>query len=302
MPTHPLLIVTGLSGAGKTQVMKGLEDLGFFCIDNLPPSFLPLLAGLRSRAMEGDERIAVAIDARSQRLFETIGPALDDLDAAGVAYQILFLDCSDDVLVRRYSESRRRHPMKVGHSLYEQIEAERRLLAGLRERADLHLDTSRGSAAENKGILARLVLGVEALERIDVDFVSFGFKHGVPLDADLMFDLRFLPNPFYVPELKALTGLDAPVRDYVLGNPEAERFLAEIEPLLARWVELFNETGKPRLTVAIGCTGGQHRSVAIAEELARRLGARMERVQALHRDVTKVRPSEGAASKGAPGC
>jgi UPF0042 nucleotide-binding protein len=289
MSTHPLLLVTGLSGAGKTQVMKGLEDLGFFCIDNLPPSFLPLLAGLRARAMEDDQRIAVAIDVRSQQLFEKIAPALDDLDAAGVAYQILFLDCADDVLVRRYAESRRRHPMKKGHSLYEHIEAERRLLAGLRGRADLHLDTSRGTLAENKGILSRLVLGVEALERIDVDFVSFGFKHGVPLDADLMFDLRFLPNPFYLPELKALTGLDAPVAEYVLAHPEAKRFLDDIEPLLERWIELFNDSGKPRLTVAIGCTGGQHRSVALAEELSRRLAARIERVQALHRDVTKAK-------------
>jgi len=288
MLTHPLLLVTGLSGAGKTQVMKGLEDYGFFCIDNLPPSLLPQLTSLHLPASERGQRLAVAIDARGQELFAQLEGALRELDEAGVGYQVLFLDCADDVLVRRYSESRRRHPMRVGHSLYEQIEAERRLLANLRARATYVLDTSTLNVHESKQWLGERLLGSATADAMLIDIVSFGFKHGVPLDADLVFDVRFLPNPHYQLELQPLTGLDEPVATFVMTHPEAQRLLAELVELLARWIPLYAGSGKPRLTVAIGCTGGQHRSVTLAERLRERLARDFARVSSLHRDLPKA--------------
>lgn len=289
MPTEHLLLVTGLSGAGKTEAMKALEDLGFFCIDNLPPAFLPQLAHLQALATDHGQRVAVAMDVRGRSMFSDLFAALDRLQADGVRHQILFLDCADDVLVRRYSETRRRHPVQEGHSLYENISAERRMLAEVRDRADLVLDTTRMNANDLKARLGRIVLGREIGTELDVDVMSFGFKHGVPLDADLMFDVRFLPNPHYDPVLRPQTGLDAPVADYVFAQPETARVVDEIFALLHRWVPLHAAAGKARLTVAIGCTGGQHRSVAIAERLAQRLGAHFDDVAAVHRDLRKNR-------------
>ena len=296
MPTH-LLLVTGLSGAGKTQAMKVLEDLGFFCIDNLPPTFLPQLTKLSELAVDRGQRVAVAMDVRGRSMFADLFSALDQLQADGVPHQILFLDCADDVLVRRYSETRRRHPIGEGHSLYEQIEAERRLLAEVRDRADLLLDTSHMSPHDLKGRLARIVLGRDVRATLDVDVMSFGFKHGVPLDADLMFDVRFLPNPYYDRELRPLTGLDAPVADYVLGHPATAAYVDELAGLLTRWVPLYADAGKARLTIGIGCTGGQHRSVAIAETLAARLRERFDDVTAFHRDLPKARAAVAAAAE-----
>lgn len=292
-----LLIVTGLSGAGKTQAMKALEDLGFFCIDNLPPAFLPQLTHLSELAVDRGQRIAVAMDVRGRSMFADLFAALDQLQAEGVPHQILFLDCADDVLVRRYSETRRRHPISEGHSLYEQIEAERRLLAEVRDRADLLVDTSQMSAHALKGRLGRIVLGRDVADSLDVDVVSFGFKHGVPLDADLLFDVRFLPNPYYDPALRPLTGLDAPVADYVMRQPETAAYLGELTTLLTRWVPLYARSGKARLTVGIGCTGGQHRSVTLAEELAKRLKREFEDVAAVHRDLPKARAALAAAAE-----
>ena len=292
-PAH-LLLVTGLSGAGKTQAMKALEDLGFFCIDNLPPTFLPQLTKLNELAVDRGQRIAVAMDVRSRSMFADLFLALDQLQAEGVPHQILFLDCADDVLVRRYSETRRRHPIGDGHSLYEQIETERRLLAEVRDRADLLLDTTHMSNHDLKGRLGRIVLGRDVQNLLDVDVMSFGFKHGVPLDADLMFDVRFLPNPYYDHDLRPLTGLDEPVAAYVFGQPETAVYVDELVALLTRWIPLYAASGKARLTVSIGCTGGQHRSVAIAEVLARRLGATFDDVSAVHRDLPKARAAAAA--------
>jgi UPF0042 nucleotide-binding protein len=287
MPTEHLLLVTGLSGAGKTEAMKALEDLGFFCIDNLPPSFLPQLTQLQALAEGHGRRVAVAMDVRGHSMFADLFVALDRLQSDGVRHQILFLDCADDVLVRRYSETRRRHPVQEGHSLYEHIAAERRMLAEVRDRADLVLDTTHMNAHALKERLGRIVLGREVTLDLDVDVMSFGFKHGVPLDADLMFDVRFLPNPHYDPELRPQTGLDAAVADYVFAQPETGQLVDEIHDLLVRWIPLHAAAGKARLTVAIGCTGGKHRSVAIAERLAQRLAERFPDVAAVHRDLPK---------------
>ena len=287
MSSEPLLIVTGLSGAGKTETMKALEDLGYFCIDNLPPSLLTQLSQLPALAADSHERIAIAMDVRGRSMFTDLFAALDVLRADGVLHKILFLDCADDLLVRRYSETRRRHPVREGHSLYEQIAAERRLLSKVRERADLVLDTTRINPRELKIRLGRLVLNQEVSIGIDIDVMSFGFKHGVPLDADLMFDVRFLPNPYYDTELRPLTGLDKPVADYIFLQPETNLFIDEICPLIERWIPLHAASGKARLTIAIGCTGGQHRSVAIAECVSKRLKKHFTHVLPFHRDLQK---------------
>jgi len=296
-----MLIVTGLSGAGKTQAMKALEDLGFFCIDNLPPAFLPQLTQLSALAVDRGQRIAVAVDVRGRSMFADLFAALDQLQADGVPHQILFLDCADDVLVRRYSETRRRHPISEGRSLYEQIEAERRLLAEVRDRADLLVDTSQMSPHDLKSRLGRIVLGRDVVDSLNVDVTSFGFKHGVPLDADLVFDVRFLPNPFYDPALRPLTGLDAPVIGYVMGQPETGTFVDELATLLKRWIPLYANSGKARLTIAIGCTGGQHRSVAIAARLAARLADDFENVAAVHRDLPRAQAAVAAERERAEG-
>lgn len=289
-----MLLVTGLSGAGKTLAMKALEDLGFFCIDNLPPAFLPQLTRLSELAVDRGQRVAVAMDVRGRRMFADLFVALDQLQADGVPHQILFLDCADDVLVRRYSETRRRHPISEGHSLYEQIEIERRLLAEVRDRADLLVDTSHMTTHDLKVRLGRMILGRDITDNLDVDVMSFGFKHGVPLDADLVFDVRFLPNPYYDAALRPLTGLDAPVSDYVLQQPEAITYVDELKVLLTRWIPLYAAAGKARLTIAIGCTGGQHRSVAIAEILATTLKQHFPNVNAVHRDLPKARAAVAA--------
>ena len=287
MSSEPLLIVTGLSGAGKTEAMKALEDLGYFCIDNLPPSLLTQLSQLPALTADSRERIAIAMDVRGRSMFTDLFAALDVLRSDGVLHKILFLDCADDLLVRRYSETRRRHPVREGHSLYEQIAAERRLLSKVRERADLVLDTTRINPRELKIRLGRLVLNQEVSIGIDTDVMSFGFKHGVPLDADLMFDVRFLPNPYYDTELRPLTGLDKPVADYIFLQPETNLFIDEICPLIERWIPLHAASGKARLTIAIGCTGGQHRSVAIAECVSKRLKKHFTHVLPFHRDLQK---------------
>ena len=287
MSSEPLLIVTGLSGAGKTEAMKALEDLGYFCIDNLPPSLLTQLSQLPALTADSRERIAIAMDVRGRSMFTDLFAALDVLRSDGVLHKILFLDCADDLLVRRYSETRRRHPVREGHSLYEQIAAERRLLSKVRERADLVLDTTRINPRELKIRLGRLVLNQEVSIGIDIDVMSFGFKHGVPLDADLMFDVRFLPNPYYDTELRPLTGLDKPVADYIFLQPETNLFIDEICPLIERWIPLHAASGKARLTIALGCTGGQHRSVAIAECVSKRLTKHFTHVLPFHRDLQK---------------
>ena len=287
MSSEPLLIVTGLSGAGKTEAMKALEDLGYFCIDNLPPSLLTQLSQLPALTADSRERIAIAMDVRGRSMFTDLFAALDVLRSDGVLHKILFLDCADDLLVRRYSETRRRHPVREGHSLYEQIAAERRLLSKVRERADLVLDTTRINPHELKIRLGRLVLNQEVSIGIDIDVMSFGFKHGVPLDADLMFDVRFLPNPYYDTELRPLTGLDKPVADYIFLQPETNLFIDEICPLIERWIPLHAASGKARLTIALGCTGGQHRSVAIAECVSKRLTKHFTHVLPFHRDLQK---------------
>jgi RNase adapter protein RapZ len=300
MTAPHLLIVTGLSGAGKTQAMKALEDLDFFCIDNLPPAFLPQLTTLHDLAADRGKRVAVAMDVRGGTMFPDLFRALDELQAMGTPHQILFLDCADDVVVRRFSETRRRHPLHEGRTLFEQIAAERRVLADVRDRADLVIDTSRMTAHDLKARLARIVAGRDVERTMTIDLLSFGFKHGVPLDADLLFDARFLPNPYYEERLRPHTGLHANVAEYVFAHDEALEFVDDIVRMLRRWAPRYARSGRSRLTVAIGCTGGQHRSVALAVRIAEGLTDLSDTVGVHHRDLeaqSAAQPAE-AATRG----
>ncbi len=282
------VIITGLSGAGKTQAMKVLEDLQFFCIDNLPPALLPRLVELHVQSQSA-RQYAIAIDIRVREYFSDLRRSLEWLERSGHSYKIIFLDCSDAVLVKRYSETRRLHPLTKSEggtqSIFQSIAEERRLLADAREMADVVIDTSELRPMDLRVRINEIFAGAPLHESVFVDLFSFGYKYGAPIDADIVFDVRFIPNPFYVDELRSLTGQDAAVAEYVLQWPATQEFLEKFVDLICELLPNYAREGKGRLTVAIGCTGGQHRSVAIANELANRLEARRIKVRARHREL-----------------
>jgi UPF0042 nucleotide-binding protein len=272
-PAREVVLVTGISGSGKSVALHALEDAGYFCVDNLPPELLREF--VRLEHARATHRIAVAVDVRTARSLPALVPVMDELRADGVLLRSLFLDASTDALVRRFSETRRPHPLanpSVGqdqrHALVEAIELERLLLGELREVSTV-IDTSQLRPADLRGWVRRLVQ--ERAANLTLVFESFAFKFGVPLDADYVFDVRMLPNPYYIRELRALSGADAAVADYLRAQPESEEILAQIEAFLRRWLPSFEADQRSYLTVAIGCTGGQHRSVYIVEQLAQRL-------------------------------
>jgi len=264
-----LVIVTGLSGAGKSQAMKSFEDFGFACLDNAPPVLARPFVALAEEA--GYANAALALDVRTLGPFGDAVAALDELDAAGVRTDVLFLDAEDETLIRRYSETRRRHPFgENGIGLAEAIAAERASLAALRDRANVVWDTSQLTLGQLKDRIGTTFAGTDA-RRLRVALVAFGFKYGVPLDADLLFDVRFLPNPNYVEGLRELTGADEPVAAYLEAIPDTEAFLQRVIPLLDFLVPRYEREGKSQLTIAIGCTGGRHRSVYLGQRLQRHL-------------------------------
>jgi UPF0042 nucleotide-binding protein len=265
------VIVAGLSGAGKSQTMKSFEDLGFHCLDNVPPALLDELVALAERA--GIERVALSLDVRAAGAFGDPLAALDALAARGVAYELLFLDASDDAIVRRYSETRRRHPRTGTGLLADAIARERDELEPIRARATDVWDTTHLTQTTLKARVTATFGGGGEAERLAVHVVAFGFKFGVPLDADLVFDVRFFCNPNYVPELKARTGSDPQVAAFLAALPEMAPFLRHLEGLVDFLVPLYAGEGKSRLTIAIGCTGGRHRSVYVADRLAEHLRA-----------------------------
>ena len=271
MPSLTLLIVTGLSGAGKSLALKRLEDLGFYCVDNLPASLLPAFLDRCDGANPVIARAALAIDSRESAFGADWERMLQLLADSGVDYRILFLDSRDDVLQRRYAETRRRHPHAAGGDIAAGIVHERAVLQPLKESAHAVIDTSELKPVE---FYARLeeALALEAKDGMLLLFMSFGYKRGIPVDADFVLDMRFLPNPFYECALRPLSGLDAQVKDYVLQNEDTKRFLDRFEELLRGTLPGFAAQGKQRLMVAFGCTGGRHRSVAAAEEMASRFG------------------------------
>ncbi|MEB3238091.1 MAG: RNase adapter RapZ [Candidatus Sericytochromatia bacterium] len=288
-------IITGLSGAGKTQALRCFEDLGFFCVDNLIP---PLLEAFVELTQERYPQIAVVIDTRGGGFFDELKSTIESLRSRGQPVRLLFLEAADEVLYRRFSETRRRHPMWGEGSLVEAIASERARLTGIRTMGNVDvLDTSHlSSRALKERILSAHVLPDQVHAAMQLTVVSFGFKHGVPLDADLVMDVRFLPNPHYDPVLRPFTGLDAPVRDFVLGHPVTREFLARFLEMAEFLIPHYRAEGKSQLTLAIGCTGGRHRSVAMVQRLSSILRESHPHVVETHRDIQH--PVAEAASGG----
>jgi UPF0042 nucleotide-binding protein len=281
-----LTIITGFSGAGKSTAMNVFEDAGYFCVDNLPPGMIGSLIELFVHQGSKVERAAVVSDVRGGEYFEALQAVLDDLERTGLTHRVLFLDAADETLLNRYKETRRRHPLAPGGSIAAGIAAERAQLDALKARADIVIDTTGLSAAMLRGKIVEALLGQHSANRLAITFSSFGFKHGPPRDADLLFDVRFLPNPHYESELRPLTGRDQRVVDFIDRDGKLAAFYALLEPLLDYLFTEYVAEGKSHLLVAVGCTGGRHRSVAIVEHLAARYGSREDAVVAAsHRDA-----------------
>lgn len=281
------LIITGLSGAGKSTAMKVFEDLGFFCVDNLPPALVPKFAELALTSDGRIRRAALAIDVRGGEFFDDLFTSLDHLEETGVEYQILFLDASDEVLVRRFEETRRKHPLAQAGGILEGIRAERERLQAVKERSDKILDTTALSVHDlRQEIMDTFVRGGREAT-LTVGVVSFGYKYGIPLDADLVLDCRFLPNPHYVEALRPLPGDSPEVRRFVLSQPSTQEFMRRLIELMDFLLPQYLDEGKAHLTVAIGCTGGKHRSVVLADDLGAYLEQRGFKVNLRHRDVRK---------------
>lgn len=282
------VVVTGMSGGGKSTALKMLEDAGFYCVDNLPLSLVEKFAELVS--MPGSEvgKVALGLDVRSDQSFEDATKILEKLKNLGTKLEILFMDADEGVLIKRYKETRRVHPLAMDKRVEDGVRIERRVLENIRRHADYVIDTSNLLTRELKEELNRIFVEGAAYNSLMVTVMSFGFKHGIPADADLVLDVRFLPNPFYIEELKCKTGNDREVQEYVMGFHEAEVFLEKLTDMLEFLIPNYVKEGKNRLVVAIGCTGGQHRSVTLARELYRRMKGRGGYgCKLYHRDITQ---------------
>lgn len=283
-----LLIVTGMSGAGKSQAANVLEDMGFYCVDNIPPAIIPSFVELSNRSNGEMGRIAIVTDARGGDMFNEISDVLDGLTQSGIGYKILFLDASDNVLVHRYKENRRKHPLcdRNDISLTDAVALERKMLSRIRFRADYIVDTSLISATQLKSQLSDIFLdnkkgGIKILCK------SFGFKYGNDVDADIIFDVRCLPNPFYIDDLKHKTGLEKEVRDYVMDSTDSVAFLEKVTDFVNFSIPLYIKEGKSQLIISFGCTGGKHRSVTFAERLNAHLSDKGYNSVSIHRDINK---------------
>lgn len=281
------VIVTGMSGAGKTSVLKFLEDINFFCVDNLPPALLPKFAEL-CYEQEGEiERVAMGIDIRGGRLFNDLFEVLSDLQEKGYEYEILFLDASDEVLIKRYKETRRSHPLSRNGSIQEGIRKEREMLRDVKTKATYIIDTSQALTRQLKEQINGIFVENKKHENLVITIQSFGFKYGIPTDSDLVFDVRFLPNPFYIQELKEMTGNDEPVSSYVMQFEESQIFLRKLVDMVEFLIPLYIKEGKNNLVISIGCTGGKHRSVTLANALYAALGQDKHTLLLQHHDIEK---------------
>lgn len=267
------VIVTGMSGGGKSTALKLLEDAGFYCVDNLPVPLIEKFIELVETPNAEIQKVALGLDVRTDQNFDETNSSLSQLRKNGYHFEILFMDANDNILIKRYKETRRKHPLAEGRDgrLEDGIRREREVLQNIKEQADYIIDSSKLLTRELKEELERIFLKNEEFNNLIVSIMSFGFKHGIPQDADLVFDVRFLPNPFYLDELKHLTGNDKPVQDYVMQCPEAEIFLKKLQDMLEFLIPGYIKEGKHQLVVAIGCTGGQHRSVTLANEIYARM-------------------------------
>jgi RNase adapter protein RapZ len=281
------VLVTGLSGSGKGQAMRILEDLGYYCVDNLPATLIPKLAELVLSPGGSGKRIAVCVDARTGDDLLNLPAYLQAVAELGVRPDAVFLDSATEILMRRYSETRRRHPSAPDGNVEEGVRRERELLAPIRAQADLVIDTSATSVAELRERIASMFQGPKDARGITFTLVSFGFKYGLPPEADLVLDVRFLPNPYYEKDLRQLSGLDDEVRDYVLNNDTAREFLARLRGMLKFLVPQYIAEPKSYLTIAVGCTGGRHRSVAVAAEMALFLRSLQHDTRIRHRDIER---------------
>lgn len=281
------VIVTGMSGAGKTTVLKIFEDIGYYCVDNLPPSLIANFAALCISRETGIQQVALGIDTRGGKLFEDLFSGLTALEALNVPYSILFLDSSNDVLLNRYKETRHIHPLAKHGLISAGITRERELLAEVKQKATYIIDTSFILTRQLKEKIIEIFMDDAQFDSLMINVLSFGFKYGIPDESDLVFDVRFLPNPFYERELKAMSGLDQEVRDFVMGHEVSVRFLESLTGMLSFLIPNYVAEGKNQLIISIGCTGGRHRSVTLAGELYRTLKTAGHSVILSHRDIEK---------------
>jgi UPF0042 nucleotide-binding protein len=293
------VVITGMSGAGRSQAGDHLEDLGWFVIDNLPPTLMPKVAELGAHPSSSISKVALVVGTGPYH--DEVVPAIAELRSKGTRVRVLYLEAATDVLVRRYESTRRRHPLATGGGLREAIEAERVRLEPVRAEADVVVDTTDFNVHQLRDRIHELFPVSESDELMRTTVISFGYKHGLPLDVDVVLDCRFLPNPYWVDELRPLTGLDAPVREYVLGQPPTKEFLRRLGDLLRLVMPAYVREGKSYLTLAFGCTGGQHRSVAIAEEVAGAIRGMGFEPTVSHRDVDRERSTDLAASRPGTG-
>lgn len=283
------IIVSGLSGAGKSKVASFLEDMGFYCVDNLPAPLIPPLAQLCMASPGKYDRVALVTDIRGGQTFEALFAALDQLEAMACDHQILFVEASSETIIKRYKETRRSHPLaKSGRSLPQAVELERTALEEVRRRAEYIVDTTALSTAKLRGEVLRLFGEPGANPEMSVSVVSFGFKYGIPIEADLVFDVRCLPNPFYIAELRDQTGLDEGIRDFLFGYQQTGDLIKHLQDLLSFLLPLYVEEGKTALVIAVGCTGGQHRSVFVTHALADFIRQKGYNISENHRDMTRA--------------
>ncbi len=281
-----VIVVTGLSGAGKSQAVHCLEDLGYYCIDNMPPALMKPFTELSVQGRMRIEKAAFVMDIRGGEFFDDLRFSLAELSKSGMNYRIMFLEASDEVLIRRYKETRRSHPLSASGTIVDGISRERKKLRDIRKAADFIIDTSHLKTAQLNEEIRRLLLpGEGAGGGFVITVESFGFKNGIPLDADMMFDVRFIPNPFYLASMKNLTGNNRKVQDYVLKFPESQEFVTRMYGLISYLIPMYMREGKPQLVLAFGCTGGQHRSVTMANEFSRLFRADGRQVVTIHRDL-----------------
>ncbi|MDD4122074.1 MAG: RNase adapter RapZ [Eubacteriales bacterium] len=280
-----VIIVTGLSGAGKSQAINCMEDLGYYCIDNMPPTLIKNFMDLILRDKVTIEKAAFVIDIRGGEFFDDLKASLIDLKNSGIKFKIMFLEASDEILIRRFNETRRTHPLASAGNTLEGITEERKRLEEIRKIADYIIDTSSMKTSQLSEEIKKLLISEEGNPSFTLSIQSFGYKHGIPLDADMVFDMRFIPNPFYLKSMKKLTGNSEKVSRYVMKSPEAKEFLDTVHNMVDKLIPYYIREGKFHLVIAIGCTGGQHRSVAIANELSRRFLEEGKRVIKVHRDL-----------------
>lgn len=279
------VIVTGLSGAGKSQAINCMEDLGYFCVDNMPPALIKDFVRLSAEDKIQIDKAAFVIDIRGGEFFDEFKNSLQDLQTAGMKFKTLFLEASDEILIRRFKETRRAHPLGGETGIQNGILLEREKLKEIREIADIIIDTSSMKSAQLADEIRKVLLSDQVTESFTITFTSFGYKNGIPLDADMVFDVRFLPNPFYLTSMKKLTGNSKKVQDYVLKFPECQMFIDKVHSLILALIPSYEREGKSHLLVAFGCTGGQHRSVVLTNEFSRIFLEDGKRVITLHRDL-----------------